>query len=90
MIPPSSQWFTSRRRRGTQDVGEPNTLNAAGPRVTGEKRSVTAQNTQPALTQVHGPLIWKAYADDTLTVSGPSKLLLSAILLVSVLFSVAK
>jgi hypothetical protein len=40
-------------------------------------------------THVHGPLIRNAYAPDTSTVSGPS-MLLSAMLLVSVLFSVAK
>ena len=54
--------------------------------------ATTAQifTTQPTRTHVHGPLIWKAYADDTSTVSDPSKLLLSAMLDVSVLFSVAK
>jgi hypothetical protein len=45
---------------------------------------------QPILIHVHGLLISKAQVDDTSTVSGPSKLLLSAILLVWVLFSVAK
>jgi hypothetical protein len=38
---------------------------------------------------VHGPLIRNAHAPDTSTGSGPS-MLLSAMLLVSVLFSVAK
>lgn len=41
-------------------------------------------------THVQGPLISNAYAEETSTVSGPSKLLLSAMLLVSVLFRVAK
>jgi hypothetical protein len=45
---------------------------------------------QPTRTHVHGPLTSNAYAEDTSTVSAPSKLLLSAMLVVSVLFSVAK
>jgi hypothetical protein len=51
--------------------------------------SFSRKSSQPIRTHVHGPLIWSAYTPDRSTVSGPSKLLLSLISLVSVLFSVA-
>jgi hypothetical protein len=43
----------------------------------------------PILIHVHGPLIWNAATPDRFTVSGPSKLLLSEISDVLVLFRVA-
>jgi hypothetical protein len=55
---------------------------SAGSRGTGDRL-------QPSCCQVQPPLMLKAFAPARLTVSGPVKLLLSMMLLVSVLASVA-
>jgi hypothetical protein len=76
-----------RREAGRVPADEPHSGSAA----LSVRSGVVGTDRQPPVSDhVQGPLIWNAYTPLRLTVSDPSKLLLSLMSLVLSLFSVAK